>query len=591
MKTYKNLFSNSTLACSFLSSSVPLIGYKPIVEELLSISTEHGIPSKIFVPESKIDLVNWYSKIFEGISFEVTNLDSLIAIKEDLEKKYHRVIVVAEDKKGILFEDTSFIGVRINNTPPARNFKTFSQQYESYLSVKEIRELYQEAFNVPTYSTLKTQISEERDSFYKGETHQIGCIVEDSSGCLLEVLGRGTNYLQCVNVEGELVRKFPSDIKETARSINYTEGSFFKGYTPSKEFINSPSIMESFGRTIEDYNNGEIQDAVAILKSIRLVESLLEGKETESAALSALSRINQTHNHPYLKEMQDSKLQIATVIANSFGVKYNSTDPEDIVNNTILVTKRHGSSNRMRVLVNMLDIAKKAGVKFDQSLLESTDDFKRLHKDYKELKGKTTDQVLKDHSDMQKLGVGYSARDVGGKRNMITDILSNTHGANKVKTYKELTHRIKASMDETTFYGSARAAEHHWASGASGGEFANHSPNATSKNVYKLIDNKSKKLISTHGSTLDALAARKKLRGTSDTHSIVKEALNEVHLDPDYAEEIEILGYDKLKELLAKITGVSGYGDQEPSNRVGSSMSSSDETHRKMKVSHLQHPE
>ena len=35
MKTYKNLFSNSTLACSFLSSSVPLIGYKPIVEELL----------------------------------------------------------------------------------------------------------------------------------------------------------------------------------------------------------------------------------------------------------------------------------------------------------------------------------------------------------------------------------------------------------------------------------------------------------------------------------------------------------------------------------------------------------------------------
>lgn len=131
--------------------------------------------------------------------------------------------------------------------------------------------------------------------------------------------------------------------------------------------------------------------------------------------------------------------------------------------------------------------------------------------------------------------------------------------------------------------------------------------NATSKNVYKLVDKKTNRTVSTHGSTLDALTARKKLRGTDQTHSIVRESLNEVHQDPDYQEEIDVLGYPELKKKLAKITGIENYGEQEPGKSIqlkdlqgnpvgglsksGDSLSNSNDQNRKMKVKYLTHPE
>lgn len=86
----------------------------------------------------------------------------------------------------------------------------------------------------------------------------------------------------------------------------------------------------------------------------------------------------------------------------------------------------------------------------------------------------------------------------------------------------------------------------------------------------------------------------------------IKTTLEEVHKNPDYDTEREILGYETLKKRLAAHTGIENYGDQEPGENiklvdtsgnvikqphtaVGHSLGASNETHRKQLVRKLSH--
>jgi hypothetical protein len=201
----------------------------------------------------------------------------------------------------------------------------------------------------------------------------------------------------------------------------------------------------------------------------------------------------------------------------------------------------------------------KVGVKYDKSLLESDENMRMIHRDFKALRGKTTKQVLQDHKDLRKIGPDYESRDVGGKREMIKDILSHSHGPNNVKTYKEMKANIRRQMDESS-YGSDRAGEFAWQN-----QRTERSKLSASRG-HRLIDKKTNKTISTHKTISDAIAARKKLRGSSDTHSI--QSIQEVHKNPDYDLEREIMGYGNLKKKLAQATGIANYGDQEPNEPI-----------------------
>lgn len=544
MKNFKDVLNSSKIVCAFLGSTEPNPGYSEILDRVKSIQESLGIQSKVFVPNTKIDLVKWYSTLFEDITFESTDHDSLYDVLIEQSKTNREVIVVAESAKQVLFEEYDFVGVDTKITDLPKNFKEFSTLFEGTLEYPSIKELYQELHPIKNYKQFSNSINEQREKFYSGETFKLGSIVEDSDG-VYEIINRGSNYVQVVDHAGVLSKKFISTLEESTKNIDYGN-SYFKGVTPSKKFLSNAVVKEAFDATIQDYNKGDFDDSYAIIKSINLVDEYLNENTTNiMSALVSIENIGQLENHQYLFEMvNDSKLQAAQIIAGAFNVKYASSNPADIVNQTILVAKKSGSKTQQNILNKMLALVDKVGIKYNKKLLESTDDLMlALHKNRKLLKEKPTKDVLKDHQDMRKLGVEYTARDVGGKRAMIDDILSHNHGVRTLKSYKQIKAQIRKAMDES--YGSDRAAEFAWQSG-----HKEQTSKALDKSVYALKDKKTNKVVSYHKSTMDALAARKKLRGSSDTHSIVKEDKVGVDLLSPEEENDETLRLKKIKYLL-----------------------------------------
>lgn len=611
MKTFKEIASNSSIVCAFINTDVPSPEYRSLIETVQSTADRLDAPYTIFLKQSQtLNLAEWFGKLFEGVSFEQSEFDSVISIKEDLGRLYKNVIVVDSDHKRPLFESTSFIGVDVPAKSKAtmaiesKNYKEFVDCIGSNLSESDTRKLYTH-FNPPTrYKDIVSQTSESREKFFSGQSFAIGSIVEDASG-VYEVLDRGSNYLVLVDGNGQTSRKFPHAVTESTKGLPFD--GYFLGYKPSEEFLESETIRPAFDKSISLYESGDITDGFAILKSIKIVESMLNGDMTNVGQLQfSLSKINQLEEHTYITEMIDksvaSQLQAAKIIAGAVGSSTSGTNPTEIVNRAITVAKKKSNPTQMKILANMLSTASAVGLKYDNKLLESVDDqMCAVHKHKQMLKEKPTKDVLTAHQDLQKIGVPYAARDVGGKRAMIKDLLSHSHGPTTLRSYMGLKSSIRKAMDEdlvdeTTGYGTARSLEH---------DFSREGGSAIPKNhQYNLVDRKTKKTVSSHKSATDAVKARNKIKGTMDTHAIVKEVINEVHQDPDYKTELEIFGYEKLKKKLAQATGIENYGDLEPNKSIdlvdktgavvkdhhtkpGFSLSVTSDLNRKMKVRKL----
>lgn len=660
MKLLKNLLEDTSIVFAFVNSKVPSPEHDSIVQVVKGLSESKNIQAKIFIPENdKFSSREWYEKMFSGVQFEETTLKSTKDILESIEPFHNRIIVVDNQSKAPLFESREFIGVSTKSPNLPKMFKDFKSLYESYLSDSDSRKLFSLVYPPKKYSEIYSEINEAREKYFSGESFKTGSIVEDCFG-LYEILDRCNNYAVVTDCNGSVSKKFIKDIQESEKELEFAP-SFFKGYVPSDKFFENTEIVESFTKTIEDYKTGLVDDPYAILKSLKSIDSLLNGLDENIGNIQySLTKINQINNHKYLEEMvmasSTSQMQAAKIIAGAVGSSDKGT-PVEIINNAIRFVNKSNNRNQKEIFKRMLGASDKLNIKYDKSLLENSDNlYNEIHRDHKNLKTKSTDEVLKDHQDLRKIGVDYAARDVGGKREMIKDILSHKHGSNNLKSYKALKSDIRKAMDEdteeinelknetlksyqrkamldtlsgkknrnkgltqstlrlagvnkpiladvnkpiltkeATGYGSARAGEMSWHD-----NIASQSNKLTSSRGHKLVDKNTKRVVSTHKTLSDAIQARKKLRGNSDTHSI--EAINEVHLDPDYAEEIDILGYQDLKKKLALATGIANYGDQEPGepitlvdlngtsikdvghNKPGHSHSNSSDTVRKMKI-------
>ena len=201
-----------------------------------------------------------------------------------------------------------------------------------------------------------------------------------------------------------------------------------------------------------------------------------------------MNKIGVLDYHTYLLEIKgdnESLVQAASIISSTFNVTPKSNNPAEILNNTIQVVKKSKNKTQIDALKKMLSTIDSLKIDYNKNLLESIDfDYSDLHKDQKLLKEKPTKDVLKDHQDLRKIGVDYEARDVGGKRAMIKDILSHNHGANKLNTYKSLKAKIRQSMDEVTSYGDSRSSEHDFATRG-----------ASIKAQYHLINRKTNQIV------------------------------------------------------------------------------------------------
>lgn len=630
MKKISDISKNSSIVCAYIDAipTPELTQYVRVVEDT---ATNLGIPSKIFVKSrAEYDSAYWFSKLFEGISFECTTHDNPIDVIYEQQKLYKNVTFVGDVPKQLI-EDVNLVyayvptRTLVEEHVEKRNPISFIKSMSDMISESDARKLFSLICPPKRFADIKTEISESREQFYQNKTHTIGSIVSDEQNQLFEIVDRGPNYVVVVDQNGETYKKFPDALNESAGGVPFREGSYFKGTVVSEAFVSNAEIKESFDKTISEYDQGKIDDAFAIIKSIKIIDKFLNGDKNAvlEQAQYSLSKINQSNNHAYLTEMitknLETQLQAARIIAGAVGANTKGNDPTEIVNTAIKMAKRSSNKTQIDILKKMLTTASKVGLKYDQGLLESVDDqMMRIHADRKLLKEKPTKDVLSAHKDMRKIGVDYSAKDVGGKRAMIKDILSHNHGANALNSYSALSAKIRKSMneeqldelsidtmksyiskagspvshkkdpiqaaikrfkssqtatdkihsaelkkiqkklaedsvEEATAYGRERAGEY---------EFGN---NGSAKARYKLTDKKTKKIVSYHHSATDAVAARKKLKGTHETHSI---ELTEVHNDPDYALEKDILGYDGLKKKLSQMTGIKNYGEQEPGKDV-----------------------
>lgn len=661
MKTLQDLYRSSSISFAFINTTVPSPEFDEILENVTG--SEYNV---VFVPSGTSHL---FEAIYPQYQFEESEKESVLDIIADLKGFFENITVVDFSNKQDLYEEVNFVGV-----PPVfvtektkaqialeqKSFANFSRLFES-ADEAALRKVYS-FINPPTrYSSFIKETTETREQFYTGQLYPVGStVLVEEKTC--EVLDRGSNYLVVVDESGNTTKKFVDQVQESKEKMVFEDFSYFKGFTPADQFFERTEIKEAFDKTIELYRDGQITDPYAILKSVKLVNSYLLDEEVDVSQIKySLSKIGQLHSHTYINEMstQDpaAQLQAAKIIAGAVGSSTDGKSATEIVNRAISKAKSSSNQTQLQILKKMLVTASKVGLKYDTSLLESTDDrFVAIHRHQKLLKEKPTSEVLSAHRDMRKIGVDYDARDVGGKRAMVKDILDHNYGPRDVSSYKSLKANIRRAMDEevvnieelsteklsqynrkamqdtlsgkkdrnkgmskaysrlsgtnkplldpkkkyvseTTGYGSARAIEHDY---SREGGVAVPKP-AT----YKLIHKASKKVISTHKSAPEAVTARNKLKGTMDTHSIVKESkLDEVHLDPDYQEEIDVLGYDGLKKNLKKMTGIQNYGEQEPGKEIdlvdkdgvvvkdhhtkpGFSLKATSETNRKMKVQKL----
>lgn len=273
---------------------------------------------------------------------------------------------------------------------------------------------------------MQIQVSEERNSFYLGETYKIGQIVKDN-GQLFEILDRKSNYIVVCDSNGELIRKFINglEIVEDIR-MPYDEpagghsGFSFKGYKPSPAFDKEHEIVTAFEETIQRYNSGEIQDAVAILRALKNVDEMLQhvstivdknqhknDSESNAKVLEHFVKIRESltsigefeHHRDYLQRLlsliqykeaepggveesespdinPSDKLKIAKIIADTFKVNSSGNNAEQMVNSALKSIKKKQIPTELRMVVNnMLKIAKDVGIKYNENILrESTEE-------------------------------------------------------------------------------------------------------------------------------------------------------------------------------------------------------------------------
>lgn len=208
-----------------------------------------------------------------------------------------------------------------------------------------------------------------REKFIRGDVLRIGQLVEDNIG-QYEILDRGTNYLTCSDINGIIVKKFITEVTSIPKRPNIDTIGCFKGLITE---ISDPIAHACFESTIYKYNNGQIVDAIAIIKSLKAYEN----GDIESLKTS-LTRINEIDNHLYLKENMDNikqndRLKVATVIADTLGVAITGSSPEALVNNALRNARKNSMMIRgesLKIITRMLELAKSVGIKYDESIIK-----------------------------------------------------------------------------------------------------------------------------------------------------------------------------------------------------------------------------
>ena len=276
---------------------------------------------------------------------------------------------------------------------------------------------------------IKFDINEIREQFYLGKIFNVGDYVTDGES-VYEILDRGANYITVVNESGDTSKKWLDAVQPITVQIDEdipagttpTEITY-KGYT-SKNLHHSEDARKAFLATIERAEKGHVKDPLAILNALKATDTYmymndkhLTGEQLTDAeketwfdahqkARDSLNRIGEFMHHMdywhmHMHEIEDvqspfketgkeeafgeaveqleemkftasDKIKVARIIASSLGDEKadEKSGAENMVNSALRKVKNKPlTKEAWSILGNMLELAKQAGIKYDENIV------------------------------------------------------------------------------------------------------------------------------------------------------------------------------------------------------------------------------
>ena len=353
MKNFKQLIrelpSNKVVA-AFGQFQPPTAGHEHLVKAVQSIANngDHVIyasanEDKKLNPLPADRKVYFLQRMFAEGNFKSSEgITSIVEMASELSKKYkHLTVVTFADKVGEFEQqlkehngklynfdtikvmsagdidpDSNTVSVVSNvkmcESAKTGNFTQFKKGVPHTLTELDSRRLMNDLRKGMGLDPIRENVIFERtkirEQYVAGKIFNVGDRVKDEDG-VYEIMDRGANYITVVNESGDLMKKWIDKVSPSRKKIeenldtNPNEISF-KNYTTAN-FHKDPRVFHAFKGTISRWEQGGIEDGVAVLNAIKHTDSYLsmtDGKDRTSEAdkaKQALARVGEYQSHNY----------------------------------------------------------------------------------------------------------------------------------------------------------------------------------------------------------------------------------------------------------------------------------------------------
>lgn len=366
------------------------------------------------------DRVAEYKKLLDKYNGDVFNFDTI-------------EVVSAGERDPDSDSASGMSGTKMREAAKKGDFQSFKRGLPHALTELDSKRLMNEIRQGMGLDEIKEEIkfdiAEVREQYHSGKIFNVGDKVTDGES-VYEILDRGANYITVVNESGDTSKKWLDsvqpitvDINEDIPVIATPSEISYKGYT-TKNLHHSEDARKAFQMTIQRTEEGKITDPVAVLNALKATDTYMKmndkhltGEEVTSEekktwfdahqkARESLNRIGEFMHHedywhmhqhemedilnPYketgkeeafgeaveqLEEMKFSpsdKIKVARIIASSLGDDQadEKSGAENMINAALHKVKNKAlNKESWTILGNMLQLAKQAGIKYDEKIL------------------------------------------------------------------------------------------------------------------------------------------------------------------------------------------------------------------------------
>ena len=406
MKNFKQLIrelpSNKVVA-AFGQFQPPTAGHEHLVKAVQSIANngDHVIyasanEDKKLNPLPADRKVYFLQRMFAEGNFKSSEgITSIVEMASELSKKYkHLTVVTFADKvgeyeqqlkehNGTMYQFDSIKVISAGDIDPDSNtvsvvsnvkmcesaktgdFTQFKKGVPHTLTELDSRRLMNDVRKGMGLDPIRENVIFERtkirEQYVAGKIFNVGDRVKDEDG-IYEIMDRGANYITVVNESGDLMKKWIDKVSPSRKKIEENLDAnpneiCFKNYTTAN-FNKNPKVFHAFKGTISRWEQGGIEDGVAVLNAIKHTDSYLsmtDDKDRTSEAdkaKQALNRIGEYQSHNY---WDDHKV----ITTDAVVAKHNA----DLQNAIKSVKEESEVMDSKKIAVRYKEFMKKAGSK------------------------------------------------------------------------------------------------------------------------------------------------------------------------------------------------------------------------------------